>query len=122
MTYYYTLADISLSGAEVVHPDMVSATPTPAADFHLAQNFPNPFNQDTRIRFNLPYAAQMRLSVYNIQGKMLKILSDIWTSAGPGEAIWDGTDLRGYAVPSGTYFYFLNAGDLSAMGKMVLLR
>jgi len=122
VTYYYTLADISLSGAEVIHPVIVSATPQAAADFHLTQNYPNPFNQNTRVHFSLPYAAQMKLMVYNVQGKMVKILMDAWKPAGPGEAIWDGTDLRGYAVPSGTYFYQLNAGDLSAMGKMVLLR
>jgi hypothetical protein len=122
VTYYYTLADISLSGAEVIHPIIVSAALQAAADFRLAQNYPNPFNQNTRVHFSLPYAAQMKLMVYNVQGKIVRILMDAWKPAGPGEVIWDGTDLRGYAVPSGTYFYQLNAGDLTAMGKMVLLR
>jgi hypothetical protein len=122
VTYYYTLADVSLSGVEVIHPIVASATPGPAGDFILAQNYPNPFNAGTTIRFTLPYPAKVRLEVFDASGSHVKVLVDEQQSAGRHEALWDGKSYDGRLAVSGIYIYRLQAGDMISTGKMVLVK
>ncbi len=89
----------------------------------LQQNVPNPFNPSTVIRYTLPVAAAVRISVLDVAGRQLRLLHDgHLVERGEHAVEWDGRDNRGRLVPSGTYFYRLAAGDFSETRAMVLLR
>lgn len=93
--------------------------------FALAQNHPNPFNPSTTIEYSLPVEAkelQVRLSVFDLRGSLIAVLVDKVQSGGRYTVNWNGTDQRGRPVPSGVYFYRLQAGDFRAVRKMVVLK
>jgi len=90
--------------------------------FALYQNAPNPFNPTTTIRFDLPHAGHVRLTVYNIKGELVATLADGHMAEGQKEVIWTAKDDRGRSVTSGVYFYRIAAGDYIETRKMVLLR
>ena len=98
-----------------------SGPPLPNS-FRLDQNYPNPFNPCTRISFDLPAQAHVRLDIYNIAGQSVKCLVDGWLSAGSHGAEWDASDASGNPVASGVYFYRLTADTFSASRKMLLIR
>ena len=91
--------------------------------FELDQNFPNPFNPETTIRFRIgPRPAQAKLIVYNLLGQQVRVLADRAFEAGTHEVRWDGRDSGGRTVGSGVYFYRLTAGTANEVRKMVLLK
>ena len=93
--------------------------------FTLAQNYPNPFNPSTTIEYFLPAEAkelQVCLSVFDLRGALVVRLVDEMQSGGHYSVNWNGTDERGRPVPSGVYFYRLQAGDFRAVRKMVVLK
>lgn len=98
------------------------STPTKPTVFSLAQNFPNPFNPKTMIRFALPKDSWVKLEVYNILGQKVKTLVDENLTAGVKEVEWDGKDNKGLEVASGIYFYKIKADDFSDVKKMVMLK
>jgi hypothetical protein len=87
------------------------------ASFHLAQNFPNPFNPTTTIRFSTPRAGKVILTVYNLHGEVVRTLVNGEMAAGDHLATFDGSDLA-----SGVYFCRLEAGTLTATQKMILAK
>ncbi|MDP6698881.1 MAG: T9SS type A sorting domain-containing protein, partial [Candidatus Latescibacteria bacterium] len=110
-----------------------SGPPTPTAvreergagqpgDFALSQNFPNPFNSTTTIRYGLSQAAPVNLSVYNLAGQRVIQLGAGWRQAGNYTARWDGRTARGFALSTGVYIYRLRAGDHVESRKLLLLR
>ena len=92
------------------------SAPTPA-EFILLGNFPNPFNPATRIRYALPAADYVRITVHDIRGNELVKLQDGHQNAGQYEVIFDGSRLA-----SGIYLYRIESGDFSATGKMILVK
>ncbi|HOD65683.1 MAG TPA: FlgD immunoglobulin-like domain containing protein [candidate division Zixibacteria bacterium] len=88
----------------------------------LDQNFPNPFNPTTSIRFSVPAAGRAELTVYNTAGQEVTRLVDGALAAGEHTVTWDGRDRTGYPVASGVYYYRLAAGDQQHTKKMVLLK
>ncbi len=87
------------------------------ASFHLAQNFPNPFNPTTTIRFSTPSAGKVKLAIYNLHGEVVRMLVNSEMAAGDHLATFDGSDLA-----SGVYFCRLEAGELIATQKMILAK
>lgn len=77
------------------------------AQFSLEQNFPNPFNAQTRIQYRLAVAARIRLVVYDMLGQQVRILAAGQRAAGTYATQWDGLDDDGRQVASGTYVYRL---------------
>lgn len=77
--------------------------------FGLAQNFPNPFNPETTIGYQVPGASHVRLDVYNMLGQVVKTFTAEHVTAGNYQFVWDATDNTGSRMASGTYFYRLNA-------------
>ena len=88
----------------------------------LSQNFPNPFNPITEIRYDLPVDQYIAINVYDLNGRLVKTLVKGFQSAGYHRVIWDGTNEDGLTISSGIYFYQMKAGDFVDMKKMVLLK
>ncbi|MBN2172327.1 MAG: hypothetical protein JW819_13490, partial [Candidatus Krumholzibacteriota bacterium] len=103
----------------VVDPTDVSETP---AALVLGQNWPNPFNPKTTIHFGLPAAGHARLAVFDAGGRLLRVLLDEQLPAGGNQVTWDGRDGAGSALPSGVYFYRLDAGGERLTRSMLLLK
>jgi hypothetical protein len=97
----------------------LSTTPTKVA---LHDNYPNPFNPSTTIRFDVPEASDVRLAVYDVMGRKVKTLLAGNVEAGSHEVTWDGTDAAGGAVASGIYLYRFETGSLSRTKQMILLK
>ncbi len=96
----------------------------PAA-FSLAQNRPNPFNPSTAISYSVPQragAAAVSLKIYNISGRLVRVLAQGPATPGEHTVYWDGADQRGREVSSGVYIYRLQAGGKALTRKMVLLK
>ncbi|KPL02845.1 MAG: hypothetical protein AMJ90_04660 [candidate division Zixibacteria bacterium SM23_73_2] len=87
-----------------------------------AQNYPNPFNPQTQIAYSLPEDSYVKFTVYNIQGKKVKVLVDEYQTQGAKTVIWDGCDESGEKVASGVYFYRIEAGPHSVANQMILLK
>jgi hypothetical protein len=91
--------------------------PTVVNNFELRQNFPNPFNPTTQIRFSLAEQSQVTLKVYNILGKEIATLVNDLKGAGTHEISFDGTGFS-----SGVYFYTLQTGKFTETRKMILMK
>ena len=90
--------------------------------FVLHPNYPNPFNPETQIRFEMPYAANVDLSIYNLLGMKVKTLYAGQKSAGVFEFKWDGKNDHNQSVSGGVYIYKLQSGQQMQMRKMILLK
>jgi hypothetical protein len=86
----------------------------PEAGYYLEQNYPNPYDSKTNIRFILPETSQVKLRVYDSFGKVIQVLLEEELPAGEHTATFDGSKL-----PGGVYHYSLEAGDFRASRKMV---
>lgn len=80
--------------------------------FKLEQNYHNPFNSTTTIRFELPVQSRVSLKIYNLLGQVVKVLKDGNEQPGVKSFEWNATGL-----PSGVYFYKLGAVDRSSPSK-----
>ena len=94
--------------------------------FVLTQNYPNPFNSKTIIRYGIPNDVsnpiRVKLRIYNIRGQLVATLVDRMQSAGYYKIQWDGTDDNQQILPSGIYWYCLEAGDIRAIRKIAILK
>ena len=91
--------------------------------FALANNYPNPFNPATTIKYALPQAADVELTVYNVVGQVVRTLVAEHQSAGRYVVEWDATNDNGHSLSSGMYFYRLEAGgEFREVKKMLLLK
>jgi hypothetical protein len=89
----------------------------------LYPNTPNPFNPDTRIVFELPQSTQVRLSVFDVRGRLVRELARGSYPAGVHATSWDGRTRNGVTAASGIYFYRLQAqGQAPLQRSMVLLK
>jgi flagellar hook assembly protein FlgD len=73
----------------------------------LQNNYPNPLNPSTTIRFGLAESVDVNLQIYNVNGQLIKSLESGVCEAGFHEAVWNGDDNNGKNVSSGIYFYKL---------------
>jgi flagellar hook assembly protein FlgD len=93
--------------------------------FVLEQNYPNPFNPETRIVFYVPPGAEKQrvlIKIYDMLGRLVVVLFDREVAPGRHEVVWNGKDLNGTDLPSGTYLYRLEAGEVVIAKRMTLLR
>jgi hypothetical protein len=91
-------------------------------DYTLFDNFPNPFNPTTIIRYSLKENIKTKLVIYNMLGQSVKVLADDYQKAGTHKIEWDSKDNNGNKVASGIYFYRLTAGSFVQTKKMVLIQ
>ena len=90
---------------------------TVPADFSLSQNYPNPFNPSTKIDFNLAKSGDVSITVYNIRGQKVATLVSGYRAAGQYSLTWNASQL-----PSGVYFYTLQAAGKAETRKMMLVK
>ena len=100
------------------------AAPLPKETVLLA-NYPNPFNPETWVPYQLSEAAEVTVTIHSSDGKLVRTLELGQVPAGIYQsrsraAYWDGRNAQGEPVASGVYFYTLSAGDFSATRKMVI--
>ncbi len=130
VTYYYKLEDVNINGERKMHGP-ISALPNYGLtleenlipqSYALSQNFPNPFNPGTLIRYQLPEKAKVALTIYNLLGRKVRTLVNAELEPGFKSVYWDGRDDRGRQVAAGVYLYELNAGKFHATRKMVMMK
>ncbi len=126
-TYYYRLANRNYSGIITYHQTIsITASKELPGKFALYPNYPNPFNPETTIRFDVPTTGselkQVKLVIFNSLGQLVKTLYDEAFSGGEYEIKWDGKDSRDVILPSGVYFIHFQSADFVRTRKMVLLR
>jgi hypothetical protein len=96
------------------------------ATFRVYDNFPNPFNSSTTIRYRLPGTPEsvhhVRISIFNVRGRSVRTLLDEKQTAGVHQVRWDGTSDSRDPMPSGVYFYRIDAGEMCGIGKITLIR
>jgi len=90
--------------------------------FKLYHNFPNPFNPSTLISYDLYKSCNVKLTIYNLNGQHIKTLINEYQAPDFYRVNWYGKDENGNIVPSGIYFYRLQAGRIIQQQKMLLLR
>ena len=121
----YTVTDEDVRQGWIQLPALI--TYEIPAETELLHNYPNPFNPETWIPYQLADAADVTLTIYDTQGVRVRQLDLGHQGAGyytnrTRAAYWDGRNNLGEAVGSGVYFYHLRAGDYSAIQKMVILK
>ncbi|MBC8232488.1 T9SS type A sorting domain-containing protein, partial [bacterium] len=141
--YFYYVEDIDFSG-EKGRSETIPAVSGPfgkekpkmfgessvlgqPVKFQVFQNFPNPFNPETWIPFQIPEATDVTVKIYNVFGQAVRTIDlgqkEVGRYLSKDESIhWDGRNQNGELVPSGVYFYQFRAGKFMAMKKMLLVK
>ena len=136
----FTASDIQAWLAQAQHLPLTDATSQQGIHFlkqllaaltpketALLPNYPNPFNPETWIPYQLTHAADVQIAIYDTKGTMVRQLDLGYQPVGyytdrSKAAYWDGCNEKGEAVASGVYFYQLRVGDYTATRRMVILK
>lgn len=101
----------------------LNCKPTNLPDkFALSYNYPNPFNPQTTIKFQLPQRQYVTLKIYNMLGQEIRTLKAEEMEPGYYNVLWDGRDNQGMLVANGVYLFQLKAGVHQSTKKMVMLK
>jgi len=106
-----------MSGIINVAVSSISQINEIATGYKLSQNFPNPFNPETKINFSIPSSGFVDLKVYNAAGQNVASLVNQRLSSGTYNVNWNASD-----VTSGVYFYTLKTENFTETKKMLLIR
>ncbi len=132
--YWYKLYDVDVNGVRTEHGPLKAA---PRADiievgalngpteYRLMQNYPNPFNPSTTIAFSVPQTIEndnVVLSVFSINGRLIKSFFFENISGGNYQVVWDGRTQNGLQASSGVYIYRIKTQKFSDFKKMMLIR
>ena len=119
-TFNSSATSEGIGTVDVFDPGLSSPTivdnSTPTV-FNLLHNYPNPFNPSTTIEYLLPEEIHVKLTVYNISGQKVSVLTNNIEPAGRYSVIWDAGNM-----PNGIYFFMLQAGEFAETKKMLLLK
>ncbi len=94
----------------------------PIAKVELHSAYPNPFNPTTNISFTLPENQAYSLSIYDIKGRLVKVLSEGFGNKGMNRFVWNGTNNENQAVGSGVYLCRLNTKGSSKTIKLTMIK
>jgi len=114
-----TLGEVSLADAvpfSIVEPSTVSTNWLVSPGFELYQNFPNPFNQSSSIRYEIPFETLVEIKLLDVLGKVVRVMVNEEHGAGHYSV-----NLDGKVLPGGVYFYSMRAGDFYQLKKMQVL-
>ena len=130
--HQYQVAPVSMEGIKLAGADgslvnVVARTTTSdvkviPGEFALQQNFPNPFNPSTEIRYDLPEEGFVNLAIYNMMGQKVRTLRSETMQPGYHSMVWDGRNDVGSQVATGMYFYSIHTGSFQATKKMLFLK
>lgn len=116
----WNIDDVEIWGVQLA-PTAVEP-PRSAWRTALLGNTPNPFNPMTEIGFELAADGPVRLSLFDLRGRLVRTLQNQPLAAGPHSAVWNGRDDAGQAVASGTYICRLESGGVTRQSKVTLVR
>ncbi|MCP4581732.1 MAG: T9SS type A sorting domain-containing protein, partial [candidate division Zixibacteria bacterium] len=109
-----TITTVTIQAHDIVEVLIDESLPV---SFSLEQNFPNPFNSQTQIRYSIPNESDVRMDIYDILGKRIETLIDKRQRPGTYSIDWDASEYS-----SGVYFYKLTTGDSSSTKRMTLVK
>lgn len=115
-SYLYRLKQIDFDGS-FIYSQEIEADVTSPIIFELSQNYPNPFNPVTIIKYQLPVDEFVSLKVYDVLGSEIKTLINEFKQSG-----YHQVEFNASGIPSGVYFYKIQAGNFSSVKKMILAR
>jgi hypothetical protein len=120
-TYFYRIGALDSRGYEVLHPP--TSVTTPAYGLQTALSFarPNPFRKETTLDFALAGPAKVKLAVYDLAGRLVRVLACEELPEGDHDASWNGRDDAGHWVARGEYFVKFTADDFTQTRKVVFL-
>lgn len=108
-----------LPPSSVINDQLVVNRPT---DYGLSQSYPNPFNPETFIEYQLPEPSHVSLKIYDLMGREVRTLVNDERAAGYHRVTWDGRDEAGLKLHSGIYLYRMQAGDFVQARKILLVK
>lgn len=114
-TYSYRLKQVDFDGS-FAYSQTVEVDLTPS-EFNLSQNFPNPFNPETKINYSVPTRSYVAITLYSISGSEVKTLVSGYMEAGTHSVVLNASEL-----PSGVYFYKMTSDNFTAVKKLTLLK
>jgi hypothetical protein len=123
----YRLKQIDLDGTFKYSKEIEVALVNGPKEYTLFQNYPNPFNPTTTIKYSVPFESNVKISVYNITGQLIKVLVNSEQPTGNHEVTFS-TNSNGVQLSSGIYFYSIEAQAIGGSGsfrqtkKMVLMK
>jgi hypothetical protein len=91
-------------------------------EYALDQNYPNPFNPTTTIKYQITQDSKVTLTIYNVQGQVVRTLVNDNVAAGFQSVTWNGTNDMGQTVATGMYMYRIQAGSFVSVKKMLMLK
>jgi hypothetical protein len=89
---------------------------------NLVSNFPNPFNPSTTIKYEISQISQVKVVIYDMLGREIRVLDSGIKAQGIHSIIWNGVNESNVPIGAGVYFYQIQAGDIVETKKMVLLK
>ncbi|MFO7616460.1 MAG: M14 family zinc carboxypeptidase [Bacteroidales bacterium] len=117
----WNIDDVVVANGLIASSSSKGTNPQPSG-FLLSDPVPNPLSTQTVIRYVIPVEEQVELAVYDLQGRLIRMLDAGWRQAGTHEVIWDGRNLSGWPVESGIYIYRLITKPFSQSGRLLLIR
>ncbi len=129
--YYYTIGAWDISGnSSVTSVEVWAMSISDINDrknnipefYDLKQNFPNPFNPETKIKYAIPKSSFVKLEIFSETGMLIRILVSKKQPPGYYSTVWNGRNESGIKVGSGLYIYRITAGDFIVTKKMLLLK
>ena len=93
-----------------------------AEGYKVYQNFPNPFNPTTTISYKLPKDSHVKVTIYDMMGRLVKNLISGYHISGYRTIKWDATNNKGESVSAGMYLYVVDAGEFKQVRKMLFIK
>ncbi|MFA7421307.1 MAG: T9SS type A sorting domain-containing protein [Melioribacteraceae bacterium] len=117
---YYSNKKVNLYSVSI--ETLVEENEQLPTEYHFSQNFPNPFNPETTISYSIPKSEHVTLKVYDLLGREVATLVDEYKQAGNYNVKFNVETRHGASLPSGVYFYRLQAGNYTKTQKMILMK
>ena len=121
-TFSYRLKQLDYDGTFEYSDEIIVELDFNPSDYSLSQNFPNPFNPNTTVQFQVPKPSDVNIKIYDMLGQEIRILFAGQVASGKYTVEWDGLNDSGARMSSGNYIYTMIAGDFVETKQMILLK